>query len=260
MRRPCGEACHRAGVRQGPGRPCRLSSCAPTLPDACDCCSTFSKAPGWPAPAGIRPFLPALVAGALATADVGIDYEGTPFAFLEQPGWLLAVVLALIAVVVAAAPRRARAACWTRRSPGSASGSARCCSPAALADHGYAWWPGLLGGAPRAALAGAATQSLVVRTRARLDAEARAALPVYLEGHGRRARRAGRRRRARSRPSRSASSPSCCAAGAAARARSTRACASCGEPRPPKLVLTVIDGMKPTMLERAIGAGSARRR
>ena len=102
--------------------------------------------------AGIRPFLPALVAGALATADVGIDYEGTPFAFLEQPGWLLAVVLALIAAVVAAAPRRRRRRRSTRRCRGSASGSARCCSPATLADHGDAWWPGLArrrGRAPR---------------------------------------------------------------------------------------------------------------
>ncbi|MGH2901353.1 MAG: DUF4126 family protein, partial [Solirubrobacteraceae bacterium] len=51
--------------------------------------------------AGVRPFLPALVAGALATQDIGIDYEGTPFAFLEQPAWLLAVVVVLIAAVVA---------------------------------------------------------------------------------------------------------------------------------------------------------------
>ena len=149
-------------------------------------------------------------------------------------------------------------ACSTRRSPGSASGSARCMCAGALADHGYVWWPGLLGGALCAALAGAATQSLVMRTRARLDAEARAALPVYLEGAGVRARRAGRRRRARHGRSRSASSRSSCAARAAARARSTRACASSGDgEQPPKLVLTVIDGMKPTMLQRAIGAGTA---
>ena len=52
----------------------------------------------------------------------------------------------------------------------------------ALADNDYVWWPGLVGGAASAALAGAATQSLLVRTRARLDAEAQGALPVYLEG------------------------------------------------------------------------------
>ena len=33
--------------------------------------------------AGIRPFLPALVAGGAARADVLIDFEGGPFAFME---------------------------------------------------------------------------------------------------------------------------------------------------------------------------------
>ena len=87
--------------------------------------------------AGIRPFLPALVAGALATADVGIDFEGTPFAFLEQPGWLLAVVLALIAV----GRRAARAASpsgaldvGARRA--SAIGLGALLFAGTLADHG----------------------------------------------------------------------------------------------------------------------------
>ncbi len=131
--------------------------------------------------AGIRPFLPALMAGALASADVGIDYEGTPFAFLEAPGWLLAVVLALIVAVVAqrrGVPERVLDSSLS--GIGIGLGALMCAG--ALADHGYVWWPGLLGGALAAALAGAATHSLVVRTRARLDDEARAALPVYLEG------------------------------------------------------------------------------
>jgi hypothetical protein len=51
-----------------------------------------------------------------------------------------------------------------------------------LADHSDIWWPGLLAGGLCAALALAATRSLVVRVRARLDEEARGALPVYLEG------------------------------------------------------------------------------
>jgi hypothetical protein len=131
--------------------------------------------------AGIRPFLPALVAGALATADVGIDYEHTPFAFLEAPWWLLAVVVALIAAVVAqrrGVPERVLDSSLS--GIGIGLGALLCAGT--LADHGYAWWPGLLGGGLCAGLAGAATHSLVVRTRARLDPEARAALPVYLEG------------------------------------------------------------------------------
>src|ERR687894_76208 len=46
---------------------------------------------------GIRPFLPVLLAGALAAANVGLDFDGTDFAFLEAWPFLLAVVL-LVAV------------------------------------------------------------------------------------------------------------------------------------------------------------------
>lgn len=131
--------------------------------------------------AGIRPFLPALVAGALASADIGIDYDGTPFAFLEAPAWLLAVVIAVVAVVVA--QRRGvsegplESALW-----GIGTGLGALLCAATLADRHDVWWPGLLAGGLCAALAGAATRSLVVRTRARLDSETRAALPVYVEG------------------------------------------------------------------------------
>ena len=38
---------------------------------------------------GLRPFLPALLAGALASGDLGLDFDGTQFAFLESP-WLAA--------------------------------------------------------------------------------------------------------------------------------------------------------------------------
>ena len=55
--------------------------------------------------AGIRPILPALVAGSLATADVGIDYEGTPFAFMESSVWLLAITVLLLIAFAARAPR-----------------------------------------------------------------------------------------------------------------------------------------------------------
>jgi len=131
--------------------------------------------------AGIRPFLPALAAGALASADLGVDYDGTPFAFLEAPVWLLAVVVAVIAVVIAerrGVPEGPLASALS----GLGIGLGALLFAATLADHFDLWWPGLLGGGLCAALAGAATRSLIVRTRARLDPEARAALPVYVEG------------------------------------------------------------------------------
>lgn len=131
--------------------------------------------------AGVRPFLPALVAGALATADIGIDYEGTPFAFLEQPGWLLAVVVAFIASVVLAR-RGANAGRLESALQGIGIGLGALLFAATLADNSDVWWPGLLAGGLCAALAVAATHSLLTRVRARLDAEARGALPIYLEG------------------------------------------------------------------------------
>ena len=131
--------------------------------------------------AGIRPFLPALVAGALATADFGIDYEGTPFAFLEQPGWLLGVLLVLIAVVIAQRRTFAEGPIESALQ-GVGIGLGALLFAATLADHTDVWWPGLLAGGLCAALAMAATRSLVTRVRARLDEDARGALPVYLEG------------------------------------------------------------------------------
>jgi hypothetical protein len=46
---------------------------------------------------GLRPFLPAILTGALAAADLGVDFDGTEFAFLESPVWLLILVAALVA-------------------------------------------------------------------------------------------------------------------------------------------------------------------
>lgn len=131
--------------------------------------------------AGIRPFLPALVAGALATADFGIDYEGTPFGFLEQPAWLLGVLLVLAAAVVAQRRRFAEGQMESALQ-GAGLGLGALLFAATLADNTGMWWPGLLAGGLCAALAMSATRSLMTRVRARLDEEARAALPIYLEG------------------------------------------------------------------------------
>src|SRR4051794_33654919 len=56
---------------------------------------------GIAAAVGIRPFLPTLLVGALAAGDLGIDFDGTDFSFLEQPAWLAAVVVLLAISVLA---------------------------------------------------------------------------------------------------------------------------------------------------------------
>jgi hypothetical protein len=132
---------------------------------------------------GIRPFLPTLLAGALAAGNVGIDFGGTDFSFLEKPGFLLAVLLAV--AVLGFVERRQD---LSSNRPGvalliavalvlgmlEASGS--------IADHSDDWWPGLIVGAAGAALGFAAARSLFGRVRARLDPEAASALPLYAEG------------------------------------------------------------------------------
>ena len=63
------------------------------------------QAAGLGSATGIRPFLPALVAGALGRADAGVDFEGTSFSFLESPVFLAALVVAVVLTVVLARTR-----------------------------------------------------------------------------------------------------------------------------------------------------------
>jgi hypothetical protein len=137
--------------------------------------------------AGIRPFLPGLAAGAFAAADLTIDFGGTDLAFLEGTGWLLALVIALIVLVLV---QRAQGAERVETGPiGTvvlviSAGVGALLFAGALADHSDVWWPGLIGGVLFAVLASTATRDLLRRTRARLDDEAAAALDVYAQGVG----------------------------------------------------------------------------
>jgi hypothetical protein len=153
-----------------------------TVPDELQLLIDILQGAGLAGAAGIRPILPTLVAGALASADVGIDYEGTPFAFLESSVWLLAVTGALLLAFALARRRDASEGPIDAAMQGVSIGLGALLFAATLADNTDIWWPGLLAGGLCAALAGAATRSLVGRVRARLDTEARGALPIYLEG------------------------------------------------------------------------------
>src|SRR4051794_41578898 len=93
--------------------------------------------------AGIRPFLPALATGALATADVGVDFDHTDLSFLESPGWLLAMVLALIVAVII--QRRLGADRMEAGPIGAplgriALGIGALLFAGTLADHPQEWW------------------------------------------------------------------------------------------------------------------------
>src|SRR4051812_34943759 len=129
---------------------------------------------GLSAAAGLRPFLPVLVAGGFAIADVGVDYDGTSFAFLEAPPFLLAV--AIVMVVTFLLRGRLDTPTGAAVLSGIGIGLGALLFAATLDDRHDVWWPGLIAGLLLAALAGAAVRDLLTRTRARLDSEAAAAL------------------------------------------------------------------------------------
>jgi hypothetical protein len=140
---------------------------------------------GLAAAIGIRPFLPVLLAGALAVANLGLDFEGTDFAFLETWPFLLAV-LVLVAALDFAGRRSGR-----ENAEAGLLGNALLVTALALgalvaagsvADRSEDWWPGVPVGLACAALGFFAARSLFGRVRRRLDAEAAGALPVYAEG------------------------------------------------------------------------------
>ena len=132
---------------------------------------------------GIRPFLPALVAGGLAAGDVEIHFSGTDYSFLQSAPFLLGMVVGAIALAMI--ERRqidSEALSVALGAIGAALGALFFAG--ALAHGHYASWPGLIGGVVCAVIATLATRPLLVRVRARLDPEAAAAVPLYAEGTG----------------------------------------------------------------------------
>jgi hypothetical protein len=140
---------------------------------------------GLAAAIGIRPFLPVLLAGALASADLGLDFDGTDFRFLESWPFLLGA-LVLVMALDFAGRRAGRDA--AERAPllygvlavAVVLGALE--AGGSIADRSDAWWPGLVAGAICAALGFQAARSLFGRVRRRLDDQTAGALPVYAEG------------------------------------------------------------------------------
>ncbi len=142
---------------------------------------------GIAAAVGIRPFLPALVAGGFAAGNVEIHFSHTDYSFLQGGPFLLA--LAALAVVLALAERRLSAR-RVEAGPGALLLGATSVVLGALFFAGslgrghYAVWPGFIGGAVCAGVGILATRPLFGRVRARLDDSAAAAVPLYAEALG----------------------------------------------------------------------------
>ena len=126
--------------------------------------------------AGIRPFTVTLLAGALARADVLVDFRATTYAFLSSTVFLLVVVCLFAAFAIL----RQRGARELVAASGVALGGLL--FAAVLAGHHETAWPGLLAGLAAAALAQLVSAPIFAGASARLgDNAARAAVMLYAD-------------------------------------------------------------------------------
>jgi hypothetical protein len=139
---------------------------------------------GIAAAVGIRPFLPALLVGALAAGDLGLDFDGTSFAFLEQPPFLagMLVLMGLTTLAMRRTDLDVAPFMWAMLAISVAAGALLAAGSLADGDHPVA--PGIVGGILCAVLGFFAARSLFTRVRRRLDPEAQSVLPAYGEAAG----------------------------------------------------------------------------
>jgi len=138
---------------------------------------------GIAAAVGIRPFLPVLLAGALAAANLGLDFDGTDFSFLEATGFLLAVVV-LVAVfdVVTrrAGPEATEQRPWLYALLALALVLGGLEAAGSMADRDQPVVAGAVAGVACAAVGFFAVRPVIARVRRRLGSEA-GLLPFYQE-------------------------------------------------------------------------------
>src|SRR3954447_17560253 len=115
-----------------------------TLARAMDYLLDLLQGLGIAAAIGIRPFLPTLLVGALAAGNLGVDFDGTDFSFLEQTAFLLVIVIAVAVFNIIDRRRGADTSV-----PGPVTTLLLLCSLAlgallasgSIADHSSTWWP-----------------------------------------------------------------------------------------------------------------------
>jgi hypothetical protein len=141
---------------------------------------------------GVRPYLPPLLAGGLARGDIGIDFDGTDFSFLESTAFLGALVaVGVMAFFVERSVANRSAADKRQGRPrdpsdvlallvGLALGALLFAG--ALADNGHDTWIGLVFGPLCALLGWIAVGGLIERVRNRLEPAQAALLTAYADG------------------------------------------------------------------------------
>jgi Domain of unknown function (DUF4126) len=134
---------------------------------------------------GVRPFLPPILTGALASGDIGVDFDGTSFDWVESPGFLGAVLALSVLFYIVERQMPPRPA--GERSPVHAAVAVVAMAlgallfGASLAAGGETEWPGILAGMACALLGFLAVAMLFARARARLEGGAAALLNVYAD-------------------------------------------------------------------------------
>lgn len=129
---------------------------------------------------GIRPFLPPLLAGALAHGDIGLDFDGSSYAFLEQPGFLLAVLALAVLAYLIDRPDRGGAMA-SRAFAVVALVLGALLFAGSLDEAGHPAIPGIVAGVACALIGYVAVNGLLERVRVRLDASAAGLLSVYAD-------------------------------------------------------------------------------
>jgi len=140
---------------------------------------------------GVRPFLPPILTGALASGDIGVDFDDTTFDWVESPAFL-AIVLALSVLSYflerqAAARPSGNGTGRPERSPMQAALAVialvlgAVLFGASLAEGGETEWPGVIAGMLCAFLGFLAVAMLFARARARLEGGAASLLGIYAD-------------------------------------------------------------------------------
>jgi hypothetical protein len=149
---------------------------------------------GLAAACALRPFLPVLLAGALASSSaLGVSFAHDPFRFAQADWWLLVVAVALVLAYAVqlllgmsalpdAGDERSGPQPLAAAIAGLGYGAGAVLFAGTLAAHHDAWWPGLLAGLAVVWLSQRAILPVFARARARLaDGTAKQALTVYLD-------------------------------------------------------------------------------
>ncbi|HWX44688.1 MAG TPA: hypothetical protein VNY52_05130 [Solirubrobacteraceae bacterium] len=136
--------------------------------------------------AGLRPFLPALLAGALAAGgDLGVSFAHSGYEFLQSSWWLLVVAVAFVAawgLQLGLGAVRFESGPLGAAVAGIGVGVGALLFAGTLGAHGDLAWPGLIAGAAAATLTQVAARPLLARARGRLpDRGAREALTLYAD-------------------------------------------------------------------------------